>query len=404
MKRTVSIILTVIMCLSFFALSACGQKEEPAAPAEVAEPAQAAETAEPAEEAEPAAEEHACTSLCEVCRRCTNAECTETACEVKCAGHETMYAVVVSIPADWTEPNLWAWSDPDGQGAFASWPGEPFTAMDNGMYVCYVPGFVNTIIVNANQGTDAATQTDGITIDREKNVLVTVAADKTATVEDLPADMEVPAFVEKFVIHANVPLTWETVHMWAWSHPKGDGAFDAWPGGEMTAELKDGEATGWYTGKVPTWINRLIINGNEASDAEKTADMTIGEPKEMWITIAKDLSYTISYTDPDKAVEDVTVHAQVPADWEAPACWAWSAPDGTNAFASWPGEALVQDGDWYTLSVPGWINSVIVNGNVGGETLQTVDLSVEPGKEIWVVVTAAGEDGKFTAEVTYEAP
>ena len=59
----------------------------------------------------------------------------------------------------------------------------------------------------------------------------------------------------------------------------------------------------------------------------------------------------------------MTVHAQVPADWTDPSCWAWSAPDGTNAFASWPGEALSKDGDWYNIQVPGWINSVIINAN-----------------------------------------
>ena len=100
---------------------------------------------------------------------------------------------------------------------------------------------------------------------------------------------------------------------------------------------------------------------------------------------------------PDKAVEDVTVHAQVPADWADPSCWAWSAPDGTNAFASWPGEALTKDGDWYNIQVPGWINSVIINANEGA--VQTTDLSVEAGKEVWVVVTDAEN-----AQVFYEAP
>ena len=96
-------------------------------------------------------------------------------------------------------------------------------------------------------------------------------------------------------------------------------------------------------------------------------------------------------------MDNITVHAQIPADWEAPCCWAWSAPDGTNAFTSWPGEALTLDGDWYTIQVPGWINSVIINGNEG--TVQTTDLSVEAGKDVWVVVTDAEN-----AVVSYEEP
>ena len=70
---------------------------------------------------------------------------------------------------------------------------------------------------------------------------------------------------------------------------------------------------------------------------------------------------------------------------------------GTNAFASWPGEALSKDGDWYNIQVPGWINSVIINANEGA--VQTTDLSVEAGKEVWVVVTDAEN-----AQVFYEAP
>ena len=127
-----------------------------------------------------------------------------------------------------------------------------------------------------------------------------------------------------------------------------------------------------------------------------TEDVSI-EGKELWITVYEDLTYELSYEDPDKAVEDVTVHAQVPADWADPSCWAWSAPDGTNAFASWPGEALTKDGDWYSIQVPGWINSVIINANEGA--VQTTDLSVEAGKEVWVVVTDAEN-----AQVFYEAP
>ena len=96
-------------------------------------------------------------------------------------------------------------------------------------------------------------------------------------------------------------------------------------------------------------------------------------------------------------MEDITVYAKVPADWSAPCCWAWSAPDGTNAFTSWPGEALTQNGDWYTIKVPGWINSVIINANEG--TIQTSDLSVEAGKDVWVVIT-----DKDNATVSYEEP
>lgn len=300
-----------------------------------------------------------------------------------------MVPVVVQVPKGWGAPHVWAWAD-DGTNAFAAWPGEEMEPLAEGWYYIYVPGFVQNVIVNANQGTDAAVQTDGIVVEAGKEVWITVAEDATASVSyEAQLRGEIPAYVEKFVVHAYVPLSWKTVNLWAWSAPDGTNAFEAWPGAEMT----EGE-DGWFTGKVPVWVNSLIVNGNEGS--VQTEDISI-EAKELWITVYEDLTYELSYEDPNKAVDNITVHAQVPADWEAPCCWAWSAPDGTNAFSSWPGEALTLDGDWYTIQVPGWINSVIINGNEG--TVQTTDLSVETGKDVWIVVT-----DPENAAVSYEAP
>ena len=300
-----------------------------------------------------------------------------------------MVPVVVKVPEGWDAPNLWAWAD-DGTNAFAAWPGEPMEELAEGWYYIWVPNFVQNVIINANQGTDAAIQTDGIVVEAGKEVWITVAEDKSAEVSyEAQLRGEIPAYVEKFVVHAYVPLSWKTVNMWAWSAPDGTNAFEAWPG-EALVEGEDG----WFTGKVPTWVNSLIINGNEGT--VQTEDITI-EGKELWITVYEDLTYELSYEDPNKAVPNITVHAQVPADWSAPSCWAWSAPDGTNAFSAWPGEALTQDGDWYTIEVPGWINSVIINANEG--TVQTADLSVEAGKDVWVVVT-----DPENATVSYEEP
>lgn len=300
-----------------------------------------------------------------------------------------MIPVVVSVPEGWNSPNLWAWAD-DGTNAFAAWPGEALEELAEGWYYVYVPNYVQNVIVNANQGEDTAVQTDAIVVEAGKEVWITVAEDLSATVSyEAQLRGEIPAYVEKFVIHAYVPLSWKTVNLWAWSAPDGTNAFESWPG-ELLTEGEDG----WFTGKAPTWINSLIINGNEGT--VQTADIAV-EGKELWITVYEDLSYELSYEDPNKAVEPITVYAKVPADWAAPCCWAWSAPDGTNAFTSWPGEALTQDGDWYAIEVPGWINSVIINANEG--TVQTSDLAVEAGKDVWVVVTDAEN-----ATVSYEEP
>ena len=297
--------------------------------------------------------------------------------------------VVAQVPEGWEAPHLWAWAD-DGTNAFESWPGEEMEVLAEGWYYAYVPSYVQNVIVNANQGTDTAVQTDGIPVEAGKEVWITVAEDKTAVLSyEAQLRGEIPAYVEKFTVHAYVPLSWKTVNMWAWSAPDGTNAFESWPGQAMT----EGE-DGWFTAKAPAWINSLIVNGNEGT--VQTADISV-EGKELWLTVYEDLTYDLSYEDPDKAVPDITLRAQVPEDWAEPCCWAWSAPDGTNAFTAWPGEALTMEDGWYTIQVPGWINSVIINGNAG--SVQTSDLSVEAGKEIWVVVNSP-ED----AVVSYEEP
>ena len=95
--------------------------------------------------------------------------------------------------------------------------------------------------------------------------------------------------------------------------------------------------------------------------------------------------------------ETITVSVKVPDDWESPCLWAWSHPDGTNAFAEWPGEPLNEDGDWYTLEVPVWINSIIVNANDGA--IQTEDMSVDDGKDLWIVV-----EDEENYDFSYEEP
>lgn len=301
---------------------------------------------------------------------------------------EEMVPVCVSVPEGWEAPCLWAWAD-DGTNAFAAWPGEEADALgDTGWYYCYVPSFVQNVIVNANAG---AVQTEGVVVEAGKPVWITVAEDNSAAVSyEAQTEAEIPEYVEKITVHAYVPLEWKTVNLWAWLDPDGTNAFDAWPGKAMTEN-----ENGWFTAKVPAWVNSIIVSGNEGS--VQTEDVSI-EPQELWITVYDDLSYELAYEDPETAgVENITVYAQVPADWSGPCLWAWSAPDGTNAFAAWPGEAMTEADGWYALEAPGWINSVIINANEGG--VQTSDLAVEPGKDVWVTVNSP-ED----ASVSYEQP
>ena len=305
------------------------------------------------------------------------------------AADDERIIVYAQVPEDWTEPCIWAWAD-DGTNAFEAWPGEKMTADENnpGWYYCWIPAAAGNVIINANEG---GVQTADQKLEA-KNTWVTITdADTVEISYEAKTTGERPEYVEMFEVHAKVDASWEDVRIWAWLDPDGTNAFEAWPGEAMTA----GE-NGWYTAKVPVWVNSVIINANGGE--VQTEDLTI-DAAEVWVTVDAEGAAEFTYNDPDAPVaEDITVYVQAPADWSEPHLWAWSAPDGTNVFSAWPGEALQDAGDgWLSLTVPGWINSIIVNGNEG--SVQTTDLSVDVGKDVWIVV----EDAE-NATVTYEEP
>ena len=298
-------------------------------------------------------------------------------------------AIYMQVPSDWVNPCVWAW-DEDGNNAFAAWPGGEAEAepANEGWYYIHIPAWANHVIVNANEG---SVQT-GEQVLEGKNAWITVTdAENVAVSYEQQTKGDIPEYVEKFVVHAQVDASWENPCLWAWSAPDGKNAFEAWPGEAMVA----GE-DGWYTAKVPTWVNSIIVNANEGS--VQTEDLSI-DAAEIWVTVDAEGVADFSYVDPNKEeVPNVKVHVMAPSDWNAPCLWAWSAPDGTNVYTTWPGEALeAGENGWLTKEIPGWVNSVIVNGNEGG--VQTTDISVETGKDIWIVVT-----GSESYEVTYEEP
>lgn len=312
----------------------------------------------------------------------------ETAFATEVNNADDMRLIFANVPSDWTAPCVWAWNEA-GDTAFSAWPGESMDAdaANEGWYYLYVPSWADHIIINANAG---EVQTDEQIL-KDGNAWISITDSETvevATEQKTKGDL--PKYEETFKIHAKVDSGWENPCLWAWSAPDGKNAFDAWPGKALAED-----ADGWYVGKAPIWVNSIIVNGN-GGDVQ-TEDVSV-DPAELWLTVDAEGAYELSYTDPDKAsVPNITVHVKAPADWSEPNLWAWSAPDGTNVFTTWPGEALTEEGDWLTKEIPGWVNSIIVNGN-GGE-IQTSDISIEAGKDVWVVVSGPEE-----YEVYYDEP
>lgn len=300
---------------------------------------------------------------------------------------EDMVLVYANVPSDWTNPNIWAWAK-DGKTAFDAWPGEAMNAdsANAGWYYMYIPKWANHVIINSGE-----LQTKEIEL-KEGNAWLTVKdKDTTEVSSEQLTKGNLPEYVQTFKVHAKVEDSWKEPKLWAWSAPDGKNAFEKWPG----KDLVKGE-NGWYSGSVPTWVNSIIVNGNNGD--VKTADIKV-DPAELWVTVKEDGKYELSYVDPAKAnAPNIKVYVKAPSDWKTPNLWAWSAPDGTNVFTTWPGKPLEKGKNgWLVKEIPGWVNSIIVNGNKG--KVQTKDISIEKGKNVWVVV-----DSKKNFKVYYKEP
>ncbi len=113
--------------------------------------------------------------------------------------------------------------------------------------------------------------------------------------------------------------------------------------------------------------------------------------------------YVLKTAEPETPVANkITVHAQVPEGWTNANIWAWRNADGSNAFegSGWPGNAMELKDGWYEIEIPADIDRVIINN--GSE--QTVNLTVEAGKEVWVSLTTKGDNGQYSADIAYTNP
>lgn len=215
------------------------------------------------------------------------------------------------------------------------------------------------------------------------------------------------------VVHIQAHESWEKCYAYNWPESLG-----GWPGTELSA----GD-DGLYTLTISGNFDGMVIGAGDGQP--QTVDITDLDLSagEAWIVIGEagadgKHTYTISYTapgeggntetpdvpvatpgepveTPDEPTEtpdapaatpsegNVLVHAYVP-EGTSPCFWAWESASQKNAFTEWPGEAMTKDGDWWIIEVPNWCDGMIVNDGGSGE--QTQDITVEAGKEVWIVV------------------
>ena len=291
---------------------------------------------------------------------------------------ESVSILYVNVPDGWESPHVWAW-DSAGNNAFSAWPGGELTADPNnpGWFFIHLPMGMHNVVIND----DGASQT----YDLRVNVMpawVTVLSEDEVLISYEPlTEGDFPAYVPRFTVNVRAPEHWESLILTSWNRPSGDGAFMARPGVTMR------RVGDWHSARIPYWATGIIISGNDA----QTPSIII-EPTTVWILIDDDLTISVYYENPDFMAPIISVRAQVPEDWDAPHLWAWSHPDGTNLFASWPGEPMLRDGDGYTIQIRGWVNSLIINAN--GGTVQTGNMhDVEVGRDVWILVLDAENFG-----------
>ncbi len=339
--------------------------------------------------------------------------------------------VYVKLADSWTSANVHAYNE-SGDTCFGSWPGKALVAdTDNdGWYYIFVSADMEFVIINAtvlgetDDDEDTSVQTvslaiegdSWITIDSEPIADGDSAGNYDGAVATVQATTgELPVYVASMDIKVYAPDTWDSVSLWAWVVGVDNSSlYPNWPGEVMTLG-----SDGWYTmTDVPQTITGLVINNSVASDGMQTNnDVVIDTTKLGDSFIPTVYVHVYESGDEGKHTGDIyynempdvtpkyTVHALIPSDWLMPCIWAWLDPAGTGMFASWPGgEMVLGDDGWYTYEVYEWVNSIIINGNVAGTTLQTVDLKEFPAGDIYIVVGEKNEDGKYEATVTSTMP
>lgn len=332
--------------------------------------------------------------------------CLAALCIPCLAAEDNMVPVIVKVPGDWTNANLYAW-DMDGNAA-QSWPGTPMQKLDDGWYVGYMSlDMMNVIINGATQTVDLEVDwgeyNDGVWITLGEPDPNNANGYLTAEIKyDKQNTSSVPAYADAFyTLHVSVPSEWHTANVWAWDDNNVN-AFGAWPGEAMTKG-----SDGWYTVQVPAFAKNFLIA--EKDGGAQTVDYK-GNGKEQWVVLGEadadgNLALTVTDTAPEgyeppeeaekPAVDTVTVHAAVPESWTEVRVWAWDDSQN-NVYEAWPGEAMTKAEDgWYTLEVPGWFTNIIINN---GGSSQTADLAVEGGKDLWLNVTDPTNVG-----ISYEA-
>lgn len=324
--------------------------------------------------------------------------------------------VYCDAPDDWETCNVHWWNSAQGN---STWPGDAMTKGSDGIWYAEIPADAANLLFNKagedGKTADLAMPTDG-------NMMFSIEANAWGA---YGSEIEV---VEKYFVAGDEGLCGS-----GWN--PGDAA------NEMT-ETTEGVWVKSYTNVAAGSYKLKVTNG---SWVQSWGDPNSGDPDGNYVLVLEaDSDVTITFTpadgvvtvstgsapvepsepaDPSEpsvapsepsvapsepsvapsepAVTGVVVTATVPSDWDDVCIWAFKE-NGDNAFpgTQWPGTSMTKSGNKWTITLPvTYCDTIVINAK--GGTPQTVDIKVVPGKNVDIVVGAAGEDGKFAAEPSY---
>ena len=145
--------------------------------------------------------------------------------------------------------------------------------------------------------------------------------------------------------------------------------------------------------------NNIYVNGKDGkADGFYTFNMNIGEN-------GKEITYN-AFSDMYSLTDSGTthVHAETPGAWGDMYLYYWY-DDGRNN--GWPGQQMNKTSAGnYSLDIPGNVPHIIISQKIDDQTsIQTVDLTINPGEEVWIDF---GDDpqlqnGKYLPTIEYKS-
>ena len=307
---------------------------------------------------------------------------------------------VLPTDGNWDTPYLYYWYDDGTSGP--SWPGTPMKKLGAGKYEINIPADVTNVIIN-NGAAALKTADLKITPGLESTITVTVRNNNQVSAK-------IETIMEEVAMHVKVPADWGDVYLHHW-HDNGEST--VFPGDQLTEK----DADGYYTIMLHGDVANLLINNGAG---KQTGDLRVYAGKEAWIDVSDDISGTLEGEDGSVTTyynshvkytqtEGYKVHASVPLDWKDTVYLYYWHEGMSDDEMVWPGIPMTKgDAGWYTFDglVPADVNQLIINDGTDGGNHQTVNLTITPGLETWIMVqndtVKEGDNyGKYNAKIAY---